>query len=206
MGIGSRRQTIWLWLLGVAWLVLVGAGFGALAIYKSTPGAAAVAPATWPTGSALERAVDAPTLVLFAHPRCACTRASVSELARLLARLPERPRVYVALIRPRGVASDWVETDLLRSAAHLPGARVFVDDEGREAARFAAATSGTTLVYDAAGRLLFSGGLTSARGHEGDSFGQRRLLALLTGGAPDRPDSPVFGCPLDETQPKEAAP
>ena len=42
----------------------------------------------------------------------------------------------------------------------------------------------------------FSGGLTSSRGHEGDSFGVRRIASLLTTGTADRRDSPVFGCAL----------
>jgi hypothetical protein len=36
------------------------------------------------------------------------------------------------------------------------------------------------------------------RGHEGDSFGQERIVALLAGGTADRADSPVFGCPLSD--------
>ena len=192
--------------MAALWLALVSAGFGALSIYKSTPGAAAIAPATWPAGSALERAGENATLVMFAHPRCPCTRASMSELARLLSRLPAPPRVYVVFLSPRGTDRDWVETDLWRSAARLPGARVIADADGREAARFSVATSGTTLVYDAAGRLIFSGGLTASRGHEGDSFGQHRLLALLTGREADRRTSPVFGCALDEPTAKEIAP
>jgi hypothetical protein len=52
------------------------------------------------------------------------------------------------------------------------------------------------VLYDARGRLLFSGGLTSARGHEGDSFGLRRIRSLLLTGEADRRDAPVFGCSL----------
>jgi hypothetical protein len=51
-------------------------------------------------------------------------------------------------------------------------------------------------VYDAAGRRLFSGGITPARGHQGDSFGRRRILALLSGSTTDRAESPAFGCAL----------
>jgi hypothetical protein len=70
------------------------------------------------------------------------------------------------------------------------------DDDGVEAARFQALTSGATALYDPQGRLLFSGGITSARGHEGDSFGIRRISSLLRTGKADRADAPVFGCSL----------
>ena len=45
------------------------------------------------------------------------------------------------------------------------------------------------------------GKLTQVRAHEGDSFGQERLVALLEGRQADRRDSPIFGCPL--TDPEE---
>ena len=70
------------------------------------------------------------------------------------------------------------------------------DDAGTEAARFRAAASGFVVLYDGDGRLRFAGGLTSSRGHEGDSFGRRRILAVLSGQTPDRDDAPVFGCAL----------
>jgi hypothetical protein len=94
------------------------------------------------------------------------------------------------------VQEGWEHTDLWQTASTIPGAAALRDDDGIEAARFGAATSGFTVVYDAHGRLLFRGGLTASRGHEGDSFGQRRVVSLLTTGAADRSDSPVFGCAL----------
>jgi len=72
---------------------------------------------------------------------------------------------------------------------------VLRDEDGAEAARFGAATSGTVALYRD-GKLLFNGGITPARGHEGDSFGKERLVSLLTTGKADRNDAPVFGCSL----------
>ena len=48
----------------------------------SRPGGDPEAPARWPEASALVRNADGPTLVLFAHPKCPCTDASLAELAR----------------------------------------------------------------------------------------------------------------------------
>ena len=42
-------------------------------------------------------------------------------------------------------------------------------------------TSGQVVVYDAKGALLFSGGITAARGHMGDNAGRDRITALLRG-------------------------
>lgn len=189
--------------IGIAWGVVVLVGFGFLLEYKTRPGTQAAPPSRWPQASAIERAANTATLILFAHPKCACTRASLSELARTMSRLAHKPPAIVAFVLPRGVGRDWQHTDLWTSASRIDGVRVFADVDGRESARFHVETSGTTLVYDAAGRLAFSGGLTSSRGHEGPSFGQERVLALLSGAAPDRRDSPVFGCPVRESRPEE---
>jgi hypothetical protein len=196
-----------LWAAGAAWLTIVLAGFVALIRYASLPGASAAASARWPAQSSLAPAADRPTLVFFAHPHCGCTRASLNELHRLQSRITHPPLTYVVFQLPSGVSDDWRSTDLWTSAQRIPGARVVADDEGQESARFAVRTSGTVLLYDRSQRLVFSGGLTESRGHEGDSFGQSRLITLLEGGEPDRHDSPVFGCALDDDAPtKEVRP
>jgi hypothetical protein len=182
--------------LGV-WLAAVGSGFTILLRYATAPGTVDAPPRLqWPADSRLERRDRRPTLVMFAHPHCPCSRASVAELARLMAALPVRPAAYVLFVHPHGISADWDQTDLRRSAAAIPGVTVLSDVDGIEAARFHALTSGLTLVYDGEGRLLFRGGVTSSRGHEGNSFGRERIISLLTTGKADRTDSPVFGCAL----------
>jgi hypothetical protein len=183
----------------------VADGFGRLMEYKSEPGDAAAAPARWPSGSRVTRNTDGATLVLFAHPRCPCTRASISELARLLARFPERLSARVVFLRPADAGAEWDETDLVRRAAAIPGATTVRDDDGAEAARFRALTSGAAVLYDRNGRLLFAGGLTASRGHEGDSAGLRRITSLLRTGHADRRDAPVFGCALQTPLARRAA-
>jgi hypothetical protein len=195
--IHKRPVTIAYALAIAVWAVLVLSGFAWLSAYKATPGAlGGEPPSRWPSRSRLERDPQRATLVMFAHPHCPCTRASVSELARLMARVPGRVSARVLFLRPQDVPEGWERTDLWRTVSAIPGTTALRDDDGVEAARFGAATSGFTLLYDADGRLLFQGGLTPSRGHEGDSFGQRRLVSLLTTGAADRRDSPVFGCAL----------
>jgi hypothetical protein len=104
----------------------------------------------------------------------------------------------VVFLRPPGVGADWDSSDLWRRASAIPGVMVVRDDEGVEAARFRASTSGATVLYDVEGHLLFSGGLTSARGHEGDSAGLERIRSLLRTGKADRSDAPVYGCSLGQ--------
>lgn len=178
------------------WLLFVAGGMFALERYKNSPGARVPAPPEWPADSALQRTQGSATLVMMSHPRCPCTRASLAELEILLSQYRESLTVYILFTRPKGVAYDWTNTDLWRTASRIEGAHALVDADGIESDRFGALTSGHVVLYNSDGRLEFSGGITGARGHIGDNLGLKRILALLRGEPTDRPDSPVFGCPL----------
>src|SRR3712207_4573180 len=129
---------------------------------------------------------------MLAHPHCPCTRASINELARLMTQARGRVTAYVLFVKPEGFSDSWVQSDLWASAAAIPGVTPVLDDGGVEAARFRAATSGQTALYDAAGSLIFRGGITSARGHEGDNAGREAIVSLLTSDEAEEHDTPVF--------------
>jgi hypothetical protein len=186
----------WLWIATAVWLLAAVAGLSVLWKYDNEPGVGATAPARWPAASVLARTPGQSTLVLLAHPQCSCTPASLAELAEVLARAGTRPRTYVLFLKPVGVSSAWEQTDLWKTAAAIPGVTLVRDDDGREARRFGSETSGQTLLYDGNGTLRFSGGITGSRAHAGDNAGRRSLVALLSGGQPDRAATNVFGCPL----------
>jgi hypothetical protein len=105
----------------------------------------------------------------------------------------------VVFVQVAGIEPDLVETTLRKQAEHLPDTHV-MNDVNDEMTRFGAKTSGAVLLYDIAGELRFSGGLTSERGHEGSSLGQEQIFALVTTGRIDHPNSPVFGCELSEKE------
>jgi hypothetical protein len=192
-----RARLLWGGLSGL-WIAAVVGGLATLAAYDNRPGAAAQASTRWPSGSRLRPDARRPTLVMLAHPRCSCTRASLTELAELMARAPQRATAYVVFIRPARVAAaaDWERAGLWDAASSIPDVTVVRDEDGREAALFHAETSGQTFLYAPDGRLLFSGGTTGARGHPGDNAGRATILALLTSGTAARSGTPVFGCSL----------
>jgi hypothetical protein len=180
----------------ILWLFLVSAGMASLWLYSGTPGKAGNPPDGWPASSSLRPALGASTLVMFLHPQCPCSRASIYELALLLAHSAGRLRAQVVFLKPAGKGDSWTQTDLWHEASALPGIVVNSDLGGREAALFRATTSGETVVYDAAGKLRFHGGITGARGHVGDNDGCSALQSYAHAGVIATARTRVFGCPL----------
>jgi hypothetical protein len=172
------------------------AGLWVIWAYDNTPGVAANSPERWPEGTRLQLASAGPTLVFLAHPQCSCTRASLGELAEALARARTRPKTYVVFLKPSAFGDGWEKTGLWQTASGIPHTTVVRDDDGREATRFGAATSGQTMLYGPDGALLFTGGITGARAHAGDNAGRRALVALLNELTPERRITTVFGCSL----------
>jgi hypothetical protein len=103
---------------------------------------------------------------------------------------------WVVLTKPIGAKLGWEQSELVTSAESIPDALLYVDNDAVETRLFGPVTSGHVLVYDPAGRLVFSGGLTPGRGEAGASASVDRLLQAVQ----DRPgqsvQAPVFGCPL----------
>ena len=201
----SRRNLV-ATLATAFWLLAVGAAMAALGAYSNRAGSSGAPPARWPDESQLGLAPDRPTLVVIAHPRCPCTRATLGELELLLAQSRGRLSARVLFIQPPGTTDDWVQTDLWRKASQLAGVTVHRDIAGVEARRFHARTSGHVLLYDRNGRLGFEGGITASRGHAGDNPGRSAILALLDGQLSGQVRTPVFGCPLFAVKPQQECP
>lgn len=188
--------------VGVAsWLLALGAGFALVHAEMATPGEAHAAPATWPSEAILTLETSAPTLLVFAHPKCPCTRATLRQLASLAPDL--RPPVTLVLSGPALRADD--DQPLATMARELLEAIVVVDASGAEAARFGAHTSGHVVAYSPSGQLLFSGGVTPGRGHEGPTDALTALNRALGDAAPAPDASLVFGCPIFNTDTKHSA-
>jgi hypothetical protein len=182
------------------WLAGAGTGIWVVWAYDNTPGTAGKPPASLAQDGPVTLASDRPTLVLLAHPQCFCTEATLTELEEVLARAHVRPRTYVLFMKPQGFPAGWSDTQLWRRASALPDAIVMRDDDGAKARRLGAETSGQIVLYDARGKLLFSGGITGSRGHAGDNPGRNAVVKLLNDETADRRTTSVFGCPLFATE------
>ena len=97
------------WAPALAWLTCVLAGFYAITAYELTPGPDTSLSDVYPSGAA-ERPADCWSLVMFIHPRCSCSRASVDELARVVEQARVPLSVTVWFFRPAGQSDDWART------------------------------------------------------------------------------------------------
>ena len=185
------------------WLGAVAGGFSILGRFEATPGAAALSVEQWPKAAPFSRNLSGPTLLVFAHPRCPCTAATIGELNRLLARAEGRARTFVLFYSDPAVSHDWLDSPSYRAAAALPGVTVLADERGSLARLFGARTSGQVLLYGQDARLRFDGGITPARGHAGDSSGSEVVRSLLYG-QDGAAQAPVYGCSL--LSPAESSP
>jgi len=201
-GAVSRRiHRLYIAVAAAVWILGIAFGVSKLQRFESTPGAIGSTPVEWPAGSQIVRDRRRMTLVMLIHPQCSCTQASLTELAEVMERARGRVNAWVLFVQPENSphGATWHE------AAHVSGVQVGIDPTGVEAARFGALTSGHLALYDAAGHLRFSGGITGARGHAGENMGRDQLLATLDATTPVTQRHAVFGCALDgDSAPRSA--
>jgi len=196
-----------LWCMTGVWLALVSGALFAMADYTSEQGEVGDAPSIWPQMSSvnLETESDKPTLVLFAHPLCPCTRATLWELGSVANRLYGLFTIHVLFYRPEDSSSMpliWAASELKNMARRLPDAQIYDDINGDMASDFGAYTSGQILLYDTDEQLQFAGGITPSRGHVGANGGSAALISAIIDDDRVNPLktvlNPVYGCSLHE--------
>ncbi|MCG8648742.1 MAG: hypothetical protein MI861_02855 [Pirellulales bacterium] len=177
-----------------AWLMVVSLGSGFLVRYANQAGTESITPARWPQQSSLALSGRGPTLIMFAHPKCPCTAASVSELGGILESTGRR--ATVVFWQPRHADSSWTQSALVRRCQQHPRIDVVIDHHGQEIERFGATTSGYCVVYDSRHDLVFRGGITNGRGRVGINAGRLSVARLMSDTVAEHTDFPVFGCSL----------
>jgi hypothetical protein len=183
----------------LVWLSVLVAAWSYLMIHDLAPEAAGsgAAVSRWPDGSALQQATGRPTLLLFLHPKCPCSRAAIRQLERIDAAAPRgAANLIVVVTVPLDAATDWSTTGSVAAAEKIPNANIYLDRGGIEAARFGATTSGELMLFNTKGKRVFVGGITPSRGHEGANVGADTLAALLDDTSGASATTPAYGCRL----------
>jgi hypothetical protein len=158
--------------------------------FEATPGPSVASIPDWPSGCTIERSPGVSLAILFLHPGCPCSMASIEEL-RLGIGTGWDGDVHVVMYSPDGENEDWVRGEQWEAALRIPRAKLHVDPGGRLAGQFNAVTSGHAAIYDGDGRLKFAGGLTPSRGTTaGGLLFQRAAFGRET-------RSPVYGCAIN---------
>jgi len=186
------------------WVVLIGIGMAVMGRYENTPGPVAETPAHWPRTTSLSLSRDRYTAIVFVHPRCSCTQATLAELQVLMTRAQARLQTTVVAVVPANPDRAWTSSSLAQEAATISGVTVQMDRGGLEARRFAALTSGFSVVYDPRGELRFAGGITGARGLAGENPGLAAMEDLVEQNRAGRSKASVFGCELHDPPTRQA--
>lgn len=182
------------------WVFSIGLGIYFLMGYETTPGKPATPPAKFVKDTKLKLSSNKDTLVMFVHPQCPCTRASLAQLSSLSSR--DNLAIKLVFINPSIKPACWNEKWQFDDWTKSPRVETIEDVDGELARQFDAQTSGQTFLFDSKGNLLFNGGITPARGVTGDNKGFDSLaLALSRNRTSEANDtnlkkSLVFGCNL----------
>lgn len=185
------QKSYFLWV----WGLVLCLGFWKLMTYSNTPGIPAIPRMKWPIESSFVRKAGIPLFMIFVHPHCPCSAATLGELERLLVYIKGKSEIKVIFFKS-DMKNDWMQSSLWQKAQSLPGVEVLADPNGIEARKFGAVTSGQTFLYDSIGNLIFRGGITPSRGHQGDSVGRDMVLSYFKTGIVQTVETPVFGCSL----------
>lgn len=192
-------RTHWVYLLLGAWMLACVSLFVMLWSYANVAGTQGMLPAGWSPATQLQAPDDRAMLLVFAHPKCPCTRATMSAIERLQREVPGTFATRVVFYEPDVADASWRETDLWARAAKLIDAKAIADPGGLMTSEAGAVVSGCVALFDRDGVLQFWGGLTPSRGHEGESVGLSALRSILRGRDPGPVRAPVYGCEITGT-------
>ncbi|MDR3612449.1 MAG: hypothetical protein P4L53_02720 [Candidatus Obscuribacterales bacterium] len=179
-----------LWLSICAYLTVQLIEFG------TRPGQKAQTISQFPADSKLKLVRGKFTIVAFLHPQCPCSKASVGELEELMQHSSDDATAYALFLKPTGCSEKFAKSDLFEQTSKINGVHALVDEDGREAGIFGSKTSGQMMIYNPEGRLVFSGGITSSRGHFGDNLGLDTALQSIGKKRNTFECTDVYGCPL----------
>ncbi|HEX8372540.1 MAG TPA: hypothetical protein VF585_07160 [Chthoniobacterales bacterium] len=180
----------------LCWALVVASGMGLMMRYELQPGRQTAASNQWPAGAPLSLDPKSANLLVFAHPRCPCTRATITELEQVVRRCKDQVRVTVFFYQPHDAGPEWQQASLWKQATQIPGVTVRSDVEGAVSKQFGAETSGQTLLFNGRGEQVFAGGITGARGRVGANAGESALVAGILHRVAAKKNTPVFGCSL----------
>src|SRR5205814_2100324 len=123
-------------------LVAIGTALVFVSGFETFGGSPSQPGTDWPKDASIALDRTRPTLLMFAHPRCPCTRASLEELKTVLSSCRGKVVANVFFLSPSRTPSVWTLTESWREATTIPGLTVRYDTDGCLSGLFGAETSG----------------------------------------------------------------
>lgn len=176
------------------WVASIACAFTALLAYHNMPGERSDHAVVWPANQTIKLDTQRANLLVFIHPQCPCSTATLNELTRIQSACGSRLNTQVVFYSPPDMQRE--DTSKVRQALAIPNVHITNDFTGELAQRFGALTSGHALLYSSEGRRVFSGGITPARGHEGENLGRNSIVQYVLNGKTSCESTNVFGCPI----------
>jgi hypothetical protein len=179
-------------IISMVWIITVAGGFFMLTEYANRAGLVGEVTVHGPLSSS-----DHHQLSVFLHPECGCSKATLTELKKLLLLRGDELNTTIYFVQYK----DWEEEQVKQSklwqrARLLPHVRLMIDQEAAYSKSQGALTSGFSQLTTPEGHRVFNGGLTASRGHEGPNRGIYLLNQILDGKTLKNASSPVFGCAI----------
>lgn len=180
----------------LVWILACAGFLLSLFRFSSQPGPVGLIQNKWPVLSKIIPDQTLPTLILFLHPYCSCSKAT-----RLMVFIKDRAKVHLVLSNLSARLTDLSKSEIWVAARSISGvSEILVDDADFESKIFGAETSGHTFLYGSEGNLVFSGGLTPGRAHMGDSIGRETIIEWLNQNGQLLVTSAVYGCTIRKAE------
>ncbi|PZM81110.1 MAG: RedB protein [Candidatus Melainabacteria bacterium] len=193
------RQTAFVFLFAAAyliWISLLFVGHLVLYEYELTPSPLANSKRVFPQSSDVQLAHGRQNIVMFLHPSCPCSEASVDEFHELM-RAGEKDSVgTVVFYMPPEKEPEWSLAPIVQRVKRIRNVTIEYDTDGSRAETFGVTTSGHVLIYDGRGILQFTGGITGSRGHTGENHYFDLAKQCILARRAKYTTTPVFGCAL----------
>jgi hypothetical protein len=188
-------------LLAVAWTAASVLSWSLLLSHTYQPVVATGGINEWPSSLEPTDRDGRIRVILFAHPLCPCTRATIAELDEALGSRRTNVNTTIVFVTAGLAEPDIYDSPTVAAARRLLNVTLRFEDNTAFASRIGATTSGELFVFDGAGKRVFHGGITAGRGHRGRSPGRERFEQALEGILVDHEESPLFGCRLPASVP-----
>jgi len=175
-------------------LLMFCLGIWQLYAFSTTPGDHTVVQ-SWILQDKLPLKHQLASLVVLIHPKCSCSTATLKEVERLKIGLKDKLDVKLVFISYGDKSKNWYQGPVWDLAVSMKkNVSIVLDNDGQILKTLGTKTSGTAYLVGPDLKVVFQGGLTPIRGHEGATSGQAFIASWVKGNTKSSLIQKIFGC------------